>query len=272
VGGGSAADGRADGDAVSAEAAQAAQDRAAESRLAAHFVRLVESVAADVDVDDVMDRLVRSCVELLGGTSAGVLLADDAARPRLAASSDERVRMLELFQIQSQQGPSLACLATAQVQPSDPLGATAQRWPRFAAAAEVMGYHGVLSLPLQRRAGVVGTLDLLTPPGRHLSEAERHIARSLADVAAVGLAQGRSLQAAAVLASQLREALTSRVVIEQAKGVVAEHARLSMDDAFKALRTHARNRNLRLTAVAEDVVGRRLDVDALAQARRGRRS
>jgi AmiR/NasT family two-component response regulator len=115
-------------------------------------------------------------------------------------------------------------------------------------------------MPLRLREQTIGGLSLFMATPQLIPDADRKLAQALADVATIGVLQQRSLHRSHILSEQLQNALTSRIAIEQAKGVLAERTGLSMDAAFNALRRHARDHNLKLTAVAKDVVNARLDV------------
>jgi transcriptional regulator with GAF, ATPase, and Fis domain len=243
-----------------------ASDRRPEARLAGHFVALADTLVADYDVVDLMDRLVHACVDLLDATAAGILLLDQRGGLQVVASSSEEARLLELFQLQSEEGPCLDCISSGTAVTVDELSAQSARWPRFVEGASLVGYRSVHALPLRLRDDVLGGLNLFRTSGPQLSAQEQSIAQALADVATVGILQQRSVHRAWLLAEQLQAALTSRIIIEQAKGVLAEHGQLSMDDAFRALRGYARGRNLKLSGVASDVVLGRVALEQLTPA------
>jgi hypothetical protein len=170
----------------------------------------------------------------------------------VAAASSEAAGLVELFQIQNDQGPCLDCFRTARPVAVADLAASGQRWPRFAAAATAAGFGAVQALPMRLRDQVIGALNLFTiTPGR-LSAADLRLGQALADVATIGLLQERNVRRSETAAEQLQGALNSRVVIEQAKGKLAERYGLDMDQAFKMLRDHARTTNQRLTDLARD--------------------
>ncbi len=225
----------------------------AESRLADVFVELSDTLVADFDVIDFRHGLTERCVELLGVSAAGLLLADGRGALQLVAASSERSRLLELFQLQTEQGPCLDCYHTgAPVTVTDL--AQAGRWPRFTAAAAEVGFAAVHALPMRLRTDVLGALNLFgTEPGA-LAPDKLRIGQAMADVATIGLLQQRAIHDRDVVTQQLENALNSRILIEQAKGVLSERLRISMEDAFTIMRTGARNRNQRLAALAEAIV------------------
>jgi GAF domain-containing protein len=237
------------------------------ARLAQRFVSLADTLVDDFDVVDLMDQLVRTCVDLLGAQAAGLLLVESRGSLQLIASSSEEARLLELFQLQSDQGPCLDCVATAAPVDVPDIAAAAARWPKFAAAAAGVGFVSVYAVPMRLRSMVVGGLNLFSDHAPPLGEDDKQVAQALADVATIGLLQQRMRHRATELAEQLQHALDSRIVIEQAKGVLAEHGGLDMDRAYQALRTHARDHNLKLSAVAASVVRRTVRLDSVVAPR-----
>jgi GAF domain-containing protein len=169
------------------------------------------------------------------------------------AASSEAARLLELFQLQSDQGPCLDCFRSGRPVTATDLSAD-QRWPRFAAAAGQAGFSAVQAVPMRLRDQVIGALNLFrAAPGTFDPENVR-IGQALADVATIGLLHERGMRRSDTLNEQLQAALNSRVVIEQAKGKLAERFGLDMHQAFSVLRDHARSRNLRLSDLARAFV------------------
>ena len=220
------------------------------------FVDLADTMIADFDVIDFLHMLTDRSVRLLSVSAAGVLLADPRGPLRVAAASSEAAGLIELFQIQNDQGPCLDCFRTGQPVTAAGLAAQEQRWPRFAAAAAQAGFGSVHALPMRLRDQVIGALNLFGTGNSPLSQADLRIGQALADVATIGLLQERNVRRAETLAEQLQSALNSRVVIEQAKGRLAERLGLDMDQAFALLREHARSTNQRLTDVARNIIDR----------------
>jgi len=218
------------------------------------FVDLADTMVADFDVIDFLHMLTDRSVRLLPASAAGVLLADPRGELRVAAASSEAAGLVELFQIQNDQGPCLDCFRTGQPVTAADLPGPGQRWPRFAAAATRAGFGAVDALPMRLRDQVIGALNLFSARAGPLGPAELRIGQGLADVATIGLLQERNVRRAETLAEQLQAALNSRVVIEQAKGRLAERTALDMNQAFTLLRQHARNTNQRLTDVARHVI------------------
>jgi GAF domain-containing protein len=230
-----------------------------EQALAETFVRLADTMVDDYDVVDLLDQLVNACVHVLGVTAAGLLLDDQKGNLALVASSSNETRLLELFVLQSNEGPCLDCVRTGIPVSSGDLDQEADRWPSFVPAARSAGFRSVAAMPLRLRDQTIGGLNLFMDTPHLVPDADRRLAQALADVATIGILQQRSLHRSHVLSEQLQNALTSRIAIEQAKGVLAERNGLTMDAAFEALRRHARDHNLKITAVAHDVVNARLD-------------
>jgi transcriptional regulator with GAF, ATPase, and Fis domain len=218
------------------------------------FVALADTMVDDFDVIDFLHMLTDRSARLLSVSAAGVVLADPRGELRMAAASSEAAGLIELFQVQNDQGPCLDCVRTGQPVTAADLAEPGQRWPRFAAAATRAGFGAVDALPMRLRDQVVGALNLFSARAGPLGPAELRIGQALADVATIGLLQERNVRRAETLAEQLQAALNSRVVIEQAKGKLAERTSLDMDQAFTLLRQYARNTNQRLTDVARYVI------------------
>ncbi|MCU1672717.1 MAG: transcriptional regulator [Frankiales bacterium] len=227
---------------------------ARERSLVEAFVLLADTLVEDYDVVDLLDRLVVTAVALLDVTAAGLLLDDQRGNLAVVASSSEETRLLEVFQLQSQQGPCLDCVSTASPVSSGDLATDLARWPVFVPAAQEAGFGAVLAVPMRLRAQTIGALNLFQAEPVLPAPENARLAQALADVATIGILQQRSAHRSSMLAEQLQNALNSRVGIEQAKGVLAERRGVSMEAAFAVLRRHARDRNLKLSEVAQQVV------------------
>jgi hypothetical protein len=224
-----------------------------DDRLLEAFVELADTLVEDFDVLDFLHLLLDRCVELVGVDAAGLLLADQDGTLRLVATSDERVRPLELFQLRHEEGPCLEAYATGTGVSCPDLAAAGDRWPRFAAEAAASGFAAVDALPMRLRGDVIGALNLFRGRAGALSNTAAHTAQALVGVATIGLLQERSIRRQEVLTGQLRTALDSRVVIEQAKGFIAQRLGVDVEAAFAVLRGYARSHNLKLSAVAAAV-------------------
>jgi GAF domain-containing protein len=220
----------------------------------ATFVKLADTLVSDFDVVDLLDRLVRTCVDVLQAKAAGLLLLDKGGHLRVMASSNEDMRLLELLELLNDDGPSVACFRTGAAVSVSNLSVLAEEWPTFVPAALTAGFRSVHALPLRLRDDTIGALNLLTGQGDELTDAELATAQALADVATIGILQQRAVQRAELLAEQLQSALSSRVVIEQAKGVLAERGAVAVDAAFDLMRNYSRANNLRISEVAREIV------------------
>jgi ANTAR domain/GAF domain len=218
------------------------------------FVELADTMVAEFDVIDFLHLLTDRSVALLAASAAGVVLADPRGELRLAAASSEEAGLLELFQLQNDQGPCLECFRTGRPVTAGDLTGSAQRWPRFAEAAAASGFRAVEALPMRLRDQVIGALNLFRAEAGPLDPADLRIGQALADVATIGLLHERNVRRGEAVAEQLQAALNSRVIIEQAKGKLAERLGIDMDRAFTMLRTYARNTNQHLTDVARTFV------------------
>jgi GAF domain-containing protein len=226
-----------------------------ETLLARTLVELADSLVADFDVVELLTVLADRCVDVLDVGAAGIMLASPDGELRVMASSSEAMRVLELFEIQARQGPCLECYRTGSPVVNQNLVVSDDRWPRFAAAALAAGFHAVHALPMRLRGTVIGALNLFHVEPGEMRKADVDDAQAFADVATIAILQHRAATEAHVLNEQLNGALNTRVVIEQAKGIVAERQGLDMEHAFATLRNHARNHNLRLVDVAADMIG-----------------
>ncbi len=225
----------------------------AEIELADVFVEMADTLVDDFDVIDFLHVMTKRCVQLLGVSAAGLLLTDGQDTLQVVAASSERTRLLELFQLQTNQGPCVDCFRTGQPVSVADLG-FAGRWPRFTAAAAGVGFASVHAVPMRLRAEVIGALNLFDTRSGALDADKLRIGQALADVATIGLLQQRAIRRRDTITEQLQTALNSRVLIEQAKGVLAERLHLDVADAFTLLRTTARSHNRRLSELARAIV------------------
>jgi len=230
-----------------------------EAEVVKSLVEMADTLVDDFDVVDMLTALADRCVRLLGVSAAGVMLASPGGSLSLVASSSEAMRLLELFELQAQEGPCLDAFRSGEPVKHENLRAGAGRWPSFSAAALQVGFASALALPLRLREVTLGALNLLSVTNAPMTEADVIVARAFADLAALSIAQHRATAEVQRLNDQLSAALTSRVVIEQAKGVISERAGVDLAEAFDRLRSYARNHNLRLTDVAQAAVDATLD-------------
>jgi len=237
-------------------------DRGRERAVAEALVNLADSLVDDYDMIDLLHRLTDDCVRLLPVDAAGLLLSDQRGALQLVSSSTEQARLLELFELQADQGPSVECFRSSrQVTVSD-LADEPGRWPRFAERASEAGYTAVHALPLRLRRETIGALNLFSAAAGALQTDELRIGQAMADVATISILQERAVHRGDVLVEQLQTALNSRIVIEQAKGVLAERNQVEMAEAFSILRGYAGHHQRRLTEVAMEVVNGKLHIRA----------
>ncbi|HZN13146.1 MAG TPA: GAF and ANTAR domain-containing protein [Acidimicrobiales bacterium] len=229
-----------------------------ETLLARTLVELADTLVDDFDIIELLTLLTDRCVDVLDVGAAGLMLVGPDGNLRVMASSSETMRVLELFELQSEQGPCLECYRDGTPVVNQDLASVSDRWPRFAAEALKAGFHSVHALPMRLRGAVIGALNLFRIEPGEMSAIDVAAAQALADVATIAILQHRAMLAAQLLNEQLQNALNSRVLIEQAKGMVAERLGADMEHAFLALRTYARSHNRRLVDVAGDVIAGKL--------------
>jgi GAF domain-containing protein len=214
---------------------------------------MADTLVDDFDVIDFLHVLTERCVQVLGVSAAGLLLTDQRGTLQVVAASSERTRLLELFQLQTDQGPCVDCFRAGQPVSVADLP-SAGRWPRFTAAAAEVGFAAVHAVPMRLRAEVIGALNFFDIDPGALDEGKLRIGQALADVATIGLLQQRAIHRRDVLTEQLQTALNSRVLIEQAKGALAERLHVDVAEAFALLRHGARSQNRRLSELAQAIV------------------
>ena len=232
------------------------------------FVTLSDTLVEDFDLVEVLSLLSERCVELFDAEAAGVMLVGAGGALQLLASSSERMRLLELFELQRDEGPCPDCYRSGEPVVAADLRQATERWPTFAAEALRTDFQAVHALPMRVRRDTIGALNLFRNTVGTLSEADLRAARALADVATLSILQHRSPGDAQGLARQLQQALNVRVVIEQAKGVLAERSKVNMEEAFLLLRRYARDQHQRLNQVALDVTEGTLQASAFGTAPR----
>lgn len=223
-------------------------------RMAEVFVELADTLTENFDVVDFLQTLTDRCVELLDADAAGLMLTDQRGGLQLMAATLERARVLEVFELQVQEGPCVECFSTGRAITNVELAEASQRWPVFTPAAVEAGFGATHALPMKLRGRVIGALNLFTDAEVHLSDNDLAVGQAMADVATIGLLHQRNTDEQTILSEQLQAALHSRIVVEQAKGALAALAGISVNEAFTRMRTHARRESLTLTDVASAVV------------------
>jgi GAF domain-containing protein len=236
---------------------------AREQLLSRTFVAMADTMVGDFDLVEFLSTLTERCVALFDVETAGLMLADAHGDLQLMASSSERMGLLELFELQRQEGPCLDCYQSGQAVNEPDLAAAGRRWPGFAPEASRAGFRSVSALPLRLRGLVLGALNLFRSRPGPMANDDLVVAQALADVAAIGLVQHRAGREAQLLAEQLNLAVHSRIAIEQAKGVLAERLQLAVDEAFSLMRGYARDHNLPIHEVAGHVVNGALPASRL---------
>ncbi|MFI6603265.1 GAF and ANTAR domain-containing protein [Nonomuraea sp. NPDC050536] len=231
------------------------------------FVELADTLITDYDVIDFLDFLTQRVVELLAVTACGVLVADHHGTLNLLAASSEQTRLLELFQLQNSQGPCLDSYRSGDSVHCEDLTQTEGRWPLFAPAAVATGYRAVHALPMRLRDEVIGAVNLFSAEPGPLDSEDVELCQALADVATIGILHERVVRKGEEITDQLQGALNSRIIIEQAKGALAQQMGVTVDQAFTILRGHARRTNSKITEIAHAVVENGLQITVPASAR-----
>ncbi|MEC5148928.1 GAF and ANTAR domain-containing protein [Cryobacterium sp. GrIS_2_6] len=229
-------------------------DGTREDRLINTFATLADTLVADYDVVDLLQTLVESCTDLFDIAAAGILLADADGELEVVASTSEASRLVEVMQLSARAGPCVECFATGAVVSLTDVEESPPAWQRFRDSAREQGFAGVFAIPLRLRETTIGALNLLSNVPGALRQQDMRASQALADVATIGILQERTLRESMSVREQLTNALTSRVVIEQAKGVLAHSRGVSMEEAFTLLRTYARANRLLLSRVAQGLV------------------
>jgi transcriptional regulator with GAF, ATPase, and Fis domain len=225
-----------------------------EAQIINTFVHLADTLVADYDVIDFLHYLIERCIALVDVDEAGVMLADPHGRLHAVAASTERLRLLELFELQNHDGPCLDAFRSGDPVSARDLNEQHQHWPSFAGEAINIGFRSAHSVPMQLRDETIGAINLLRADVGVLTDTDSKLVSALADIATIGVLQQRRTSAALSTAAALQGALSSRVLIEQAKGVIAERSKISIDEAFDTLRKYARDHQQGLTIVAGQVV------------------
>lgn len=229
-----------------------------ETLLAETFVALADTMVSDFDVVDFLSMLSSRCVDLFDAGDAGLMLDDGSGRLVVAASSSHKMHDLELFELQHDEGPCPEAYQTGLAVECGDLREAIERWPKFAPEALDAGFRSVHALPMRLRNDVIGALNLIRSVPGPLPLADLDAAQALANVATIGILHHRAAEESRLLSEQLQHALSSRVVIEQATGVIAQRLNLEMDEAFNRLRRYSRDNNRRLIDTANGIVDRSL--------------
>ncbi len=230
------------------------EDLQRQATLAKRFVALADTLVDDFDVVEVLDGLMYTCLELLEVNEAGMMLTDSSGGLQRVASSSESARLLELLQVQTREGPCFEAVQHGEVVVVEDIEQHRGRWPTFSERLVEDGFRSVYAFPMRLREATIGGLNLFGASAHTLDEGGRVIAKALTDIATIGILQQRSLRRSALLAENLQRALNTRVVIEQAKGVLSERGNLPMEHTFALLRDYARSHQLKLSDLAHSIV------------------
>jgi GAF domain-containing protein len=223
-------------------------------RLAKVFVEVADTLVDEFDLIEFLQMLTHRVAGLVNDSTVGLLLADPRGHLQFMAASDENTKLLELYQLQNQEGPCLDAYRTTEPVINTDLRDAGPRWPRFAPHATAAGYRSVHAFPLRLRKDVIGALGVFGTTVGDFDDTDTQIVQALTDVAAIGLLQQRAISRGETLTEQLQGALNSRIVIEQAKGAIAQVHNVNVDVAFNLIREYARRSNRRLSDVANLVI------------------
>jgi transcriptional regulator with GAF, ATPase, and Fis domain len=235
-----------------------------EECLARTFVELADTLVDDFDLVEILALLVEKSVTLLDGSAAGVVVGDERGRLALMASTSKAMELVELFQVQNDEGPCFDCFHLGEPVIVGDLAAAEAQWPTFVPFAQSKGFAAAHAFPLRLRGRVLGAMNLFRSRPGILDPADVVVGQALTDIAAIAILQFRAARHAQVVTDQLQQALYSRVAIEQAKGMLAERAGVGMNEAFARLRRYARNHQRLLADVAGEVVSGALSPEDLA--------
>jgi GAF domain-containing protein len=234
-----------------------------EARINAAFVTVADTLTTDYDMVDLLHTLVFECAGILAMESGGLMLADGNGHLQLMTSTSEAADLVEIMQLAAAAGPCIDCFRTGAAVSVGEISESEQ-WPEFRTAAMGQGFRSVLATPMKLRGKILGTMNLFGTAGGEVSARDAAVAQALADVATIGLIQERVIQDGHLVEGQLHRALDSRIMIEQAKGVIANELSLSMDAAFNLIRKYSRDRNLTIRSVSEQVSNREISVQQVA--------
>ena len=225
-----------------------------QDELALAVTELSSVLLADEGLESTLDRVARLAVRTMPGcTAAGVTLVGDDGRPETAAATHDIVLDVDRRQYDVGDGPCLDALRNLRINRSGP-DETARRWPGFAAQADELGLRSFLAAPLIAGSRAIGSLNLYSVDPDGFEELDEALIGLFSGQASVALANARLYRSAVSLTDQLQEALASRAVIEQAKGILMAEHRVRPELAFELLRDRSQHENRKLRDVARDIV------------------
>ncbi|MCS5732473.1 GAF and ANTAR domain-containing protein [Herbiconiux daphne] len=225
-----------------------------EERVAETFVSLADTLVTGYDIVEVLQTLIEQTTQIVEANEAGILLPDSTGGLEVVASTSERSQLISILQLRADEGPCLDAYATGKPVSVDNIADTYARWPAFATSAAEVDFQSMYAIPMRLRDETIGSMNIFSDRTGPMDPKDTMIARALADVATIGILQERALRESGIAQEQLQRALDSRVLIEQAKGVLAQTERIDMHEAFTVLRNRARHSGRRLSDVAQEVI------------------
>ncbi|AZC13306.1 GAF and ANTAR domain-containing protein [Microbacterium sp. ABRD28] len=231
-----------------------------EDQLLHTVAALADSLVDDFDVVELLQVLIDECTMIFDIVAAGILLRGPGGELEVIVSTSERSEFVGLMQLRIGEGPCVEAVTTGQVVSVPDLSHISDRWPAFASAATESGFASMHAIPMRLRSITIGSLNLFGERIGALNEPDATAAKTLADIATISILQQRTVEESVLAQAQLQRALDSRVVIEQAKGYVAQLEGIDMEAAFHRIRAHARSTQTRLSDVADAIITGRLTV------------
>ena len=238
-----------------------------EARINAAFVAVADTLTKDFDVVDLLNTLVEQCTQILDTDAGGLMLVDGEGQLQLMTSTNEAADFVEVMQLAAASGPCIDCFKTGTPVSVPDIEDTGDRWPAFRKTALQNGFRSVHATPMRLRGQVIGTMNLFGTTRGALTDRDIAVAQALTDVATIGILQERMIREGHIVAEQLHRALDSRILIEQAKGMISHSLSIPMDEAFALLRAHARSNNLTIRSVSEAISDRTLAIPAIVPSR-----
>ena len=236
-----------------------------ETRITTAFVAVADTLTTDFDVIDLLHTLVEQCTTILDTDAGGLMLVDGAGQLELMTSTSEAADFVEVMQLNGDSGPCIDCFTGGIAVSVPDIEKGGAKWPGFQRAALEKGFLSAHAVPLKLRGQVIGTMNLFAHQTGALSVRDAAVAQALADVATIGILQERVIRESNILAEQLHRALDSRVLVEQAKGIICHSLSVSMDEAFAVLRAYARDNNLTIRGVAESISNLSVSVESIVR-------
>lgn len=234
-----------------------------EEKVNSAFVLVSSMLVDDYDVVDLLATLVHLCTDLLGVDAGGILLVDVVGDLELVASTSEEAEIVQVMVVAAGIGPCIDCFKTGAPVSIPNLDTDGAPWPRFQSIALDQGFRSAHVTPLRLHGEIIGAMNLMGTEAGALSDRDVQLAQALADVATIGILHERNLRQPGIVSGQLHLALNTRVVIEQAKGVLAQHHNFTMTEGFTALREYARANTMTLRAAAEGIIDRSIPIDRI---------